>query len=230
VEETMIKVLLIDDDERLGELLQSYFKKFEIDLTHCTHPDEGISRLRQEDFDFVLLDVMLPDRDGFEVCRSIRSTSQIPIMMLTARGELADRVVGLEIGADDYVSKPFEPRELVARIERFLKRMKNLKSADPKRLVFDNLQFDISKRKIFVGETELELTTTEYQLLELFAKNVGKNFTRDEIQNALRGSEADVFSRSIDIMVSRLRQKLKAAGCDREVIKTVWGTGYSFIP
>lgn len=225
----MIRVLLIDDDERLGELLGSYFRKYDIELTHRTHPEEGLESLRRESFDFVLLDVMLPDQDGFEVCKRIREMSQIPIMMLTARGELADRVVGLEIGADDYVSKPFEPRELVARIERFYKRMKNFRASDPKRLEFSGLSIDLGKRKVFVGEKDLDLTTTEYQLLELLTKNEGKNFTRDEIQNALRGSEADVFSRSIDIMVSRLRQKLRAAGLEREVIKTVWGTGYSFI-
>jgi len=225
----MIKVLLIDDDERLGNLLTDYFSKFEISLTASQHPEEGLERLRTEAFDFVLLDVMLPERDGFEVCRLIRKESQVPIIMLTARGELADRVVGLEIGADDYVSKPFEPRELVARIERLHKRMSHL-ATKARVLHFDGLSIDTVKRKLEVNGTDVELTTMEYQLLELLARSPGKNFSRDEIQNGLRGVEADIYSRSIDIMISRIRQKLKNAGIDRDVIKTVWGTGYSFIP
>ncbi|TVQ81000.1 MAG: DNA-binding response regulator [Bradymonadales bacterium] len=226
----MIQVLLIDDDERLGSLLTEYFGRYDIQLETAEHPDHGLKKLKEKAYDFVLLDVMLPERDGFEVCRMIREKSQVPIIMLTARGELADRVVGLEIGADDYVSKPFEPRELVARIERLHRRMRSFRTQTKDLLEFSGLRLDRNRRKLFVEETEVEMTTTEYQIFEVLATNPSKNFSRDEIQNALRGVEADVYSRSIDIMISRIRQKLKQAGLKREVIKTVWGTGYSFLP
>jgi DNA-binding response OmpR family regulator len=148
--------------------------------------------------------------------------------MLTARGEVTDRIVGLEIGADDYMPKPFEPRELVARIQNVLRRSANQKQHS-EQLHYEGLSVDLERRSAELDGEPLELTTMEYQLLALFASNPGKTYTRDEILNELRGIDAQLFSRSVDILVSRLRQKLGDTSKQARFIKTVWGTGYAFI-
>ena len=222
----MQTILLIDDDERLGELLAEYFLRYELSLISEIHPQAGLQRLDQGDIDLVILDVMLPEIDGFEVCRTIRKTCDIPILMLTARGDVLDRIVGLELGADDYLAKPFEPRELVARIHNILKRPQKIQATKkPELLQYDHLYIDKKKRRVMVKEKLIDLTTKEYALLLLFAESPDKNFTRDEIMTALSGIDAELFSRSVDILVSRLRQKLKPL----EVIQTVWGAGYRFV-
>jgi DNA-binding response OmpR family regulator len=224
----MIKILLIDDDEKLADLLKNYLSSFDIRLTSALTPDDGLKLLEKDSFDIVLLDVMLPEKDGFEVCRIIRKTSDIPVIMLTARGELTDRVVGLEIGADDYVAKPFEPRELVARIRRLHERSHQAPN-DKGILRFGALEVDIDRRLASLNGETLDLTSMEFQLLQLLCSNPGKNFSRDEIQNFLRGIDSNFFSRSIDIMISRLRHKLHDVSKNPVFIKTVWGTGYAFI-
>jgi DNA-binding response OmpR family regulator len=225
----MPRILLIDDDAKLADLLGAYFRRFDLDLVAATHPDEGLEKLRREQPDLVILDVMLPDQDGFEVCRTIRRTSSVPIIMLTARGDVTDRVVGLELGADDYLPKPFEPRELVARIQNVLRRTTPRETATPGRLAFHGLDIYLERRSVELDGAALDLTTMEYQLLVLFASSPGRTFTRDEILNELRGIDAQLFSRSVDILVSRLRQKLRDTTRQPRFIKTVWGTGYTFI-
>lgn len=224
----MTKILLIDDDEKLGELLATFFERFDMELVAATHPDEGLRQLEAAQPDLIILDVMLPGQDGFEVCRTIRRRSNIPIIMLTARGEVTDRIVGLEIGADDYLPKPFEPRELVARIQNVLRRSADRRNSDGP-LKFGDLTIDLERRTAELAGESLELTTMEYQLLVLFVENPGRTFTRDEILNELRGIDAQLFSRSVDILVSRLRQKLQDTTKQPRYIKTVWGTGYIFI-
>lgn len=220
----MHQILLIDDDERLAELLQQYFMQHNLALHSATRPNEGLAKLETKNFDLVILDIMLPEMDGFEVCRTIRKQNDIPILMLTARGEVMDRVVGLELGADDYLSKPFEPRELVARIQNILKRSEQ--TPNQKNLfTFEELTLDTVMRQVQVSGTEVPLSTMEYQLLELFAKTPGKTFSRDEILNHLKGIDTEILSRSVDILVSRLRQKLKPL----KLIKTVRGSGYIFV-
>ena len=219
----MPKILLIDDDERLAELLTQYFERFSLDLVCAETPSEGFSKLNQDGYDLVILDVMLPEMDGFEVCKQIRKESDTPIIMLTARGEVMDRVIGLELGADDYLPKPFEPRELVARIQNILKRATHSAHSD-KVLRFDELVVNTELRQVLMNDDEVSLTSMEYQLIELFALKPGKTFTRDEILNHLQGIDAEVYSRSVDILVSRLRQKLKPL----DFIKTIRGTGYCF--
>lgn len=224
----MQKILLIDDDEKLGNLLQGYFRRFDMELAAATRPSRGLELLASERPDLVILDVMLPEQDGFEVCRAIRRTSAVPIIMLTARGEVTDRIVGLELGADDYLPKPFEPRELVARIQNVLRRAGP--RADPDgALRFRGLEVNPERRTAELDGEALDLTTMEFQLLALFAANPGKTFSRDEILNELRGIDAQLFSRSVDILVSRLRQKLHDTTKQPRFIKTVWGTGYSFV-
>lgn len=224
----MTKILLIDDDEKLGDLLGTFFERFDLTLLSATDPVKGLALLAKEDPDLVILDVMLPGQDGFEVCRTIRKSNAVPIIMLTARGEVTDRIVGLEIGADDYMPKPFEPRELVARIQGVLRRASNTR-APTKILQYEGIEVDLERRTAKLDDEQLELTTMEYQLLKLFAENPGKTYTRDEILNELRGIDAQLFSRSVDILVSRLRQKLGDTSKQARFIKTVWGTGYAFI-
>lgn len=224
----MPKILLIDDDEKLGGLLGSFFERFDLELIAVTLPSVGLAKLDSENPDLVILDVMLPEQDGFEVCRTIRKTSRVPIIMLTARGEVTDRIVGLEIGADDYLPKPFEPRELVARIQNVLRRSARQETAATE-LRYQDLIVNTERRTVELEGEPLELTTMEFQLLALFAAHPGQTYSRDEILNELRGIDAQIFSRSVDILVSRLRQKLKDTAKQPRYIKTVWGTGYTFV-
>lgn len=224
----MPKILLIDDDEKLAGLLGTFFERFDLELMSALRPSHGLELLKAEKPDLVILDVMLPEQDGFEVCRTIRKTSTVPIIMLTARGEVTDRIVGLEIGADDYLPKPFEPRELVARIQNVLRRAVSAEP-DGDELRFRDLTLNSERRTVELDGSPLELTTMEFELLALFARNPGKALTRDEILNGLRGIDAQIFSRSVDILVSRLRQKLNDTAKQPRFIKTVWGRGYTFV-
>jgi DNA-binding response OmpR family regulator len=226
----MTRILLIDDDEKLGELLKAYFQRFDMQLDNAVRPSEGLLKIQRDKPDLVILDGMLPEQDGFDVCRTIRKTSSIPVVMLTARGDVTDRIVGLEIGADDYLSKPFEPRELVVRIQSVLRRSRAAEEENNSKLLrFGSLHVDTERRTAELEGNPLDLTTMEYQLLVLFASNPGRTFNRDEILNELRGIDAQLFSRSVDILVSRLRQKLGDTSRQPRFIKTVWGTGYAFI-
>ncbi len=226
----MPRILLIDDDEKLGELLGAYFRRFDLELVAASHPALGLQKLETDKPDLVILDVMLPDQDGFQVCREIRRSSSVPIIMLTARGDVTDRVVGLELGADDYMPKPFEPRELVARVQNVLRRTGTREEPQqPDGLRYKDLEINLERRTVELDGAPLDLTTMEYQLLVLFARNPGRTYTRDEILNELRGIDAQLFSRSVDILVSRLRQKLKDTTRQPRFIKTVWGTGYTFV-
>ncbi|KAA3632395.1 MAG: DNA-binding response regulator [Proteobacteria bacterium] len=220
----MKRILLIDDDERLGPLLASYFQRFELELVFVLDPGEGLRRLQRQDVDLVILDVMLPGFDGFETCRRIRRNCDIPIVMLTARGEITDRVVGLELGADDYLPKPFEPRELVARIQNILRRVSRTPDA-PGLLDFGDLVVDTRKKQVTVLGKVVSLTSREYELLTLLAKQPNRKFSRDEIIGELRGTDVEIFSRAVDITVSRLRHKLRPA----DPIRTAWGIGYEFV-
>ena len=218
------KILLIDDDERLAGLLGQYFDRYDMVLESALRPSDGLAKLEAGDYSLVILDVMLPEMDGFEVCKSIRKQSDIPIIMLTARGDVMDRVVGLELGADDYLPKPFEPRELVARIQSILKRSSH-QPAQSEKIQFGELVIDTGMQQITLGGQEIHLSTMEYQLLEYLARHVGQTQSRDDILNALKGTDTELFSRSVDIAISRLRQKLKPL----ELIKTVRGSGYVFV-
>ncbi|MEM7430745.1 MAG: response regulator transcription factor [Pseudomonadota bacterium] len=224
----MAKVLIIDDDEKHSSLLTAYFKRFGINLVCAKDSVEGMRKLAQEEPDLLLLDVMLPGKDGFEICRDVRKTSSIPIIMLTARGDVIDRVSGLELGADDYIGKPFEPRELVARVQAILRR---LEGGGPStgRLNFEGLVIDTESRSVIVDDATVELTSMEYELLLILARRHGKKMSRDEILSELRGIDAAILTRSVDIMVSRLRGKIGDSSKPPRFIQTVWGRGYSFI-
>jgi two-component system, OmpR family, response regulator len=253
----MPRILLIDDDQELGPPLALYFQRFGLALEHAFAPSDGLGRLRAGGVDAAILDVMLPEMDGFELCRTIRRESDVPIIMLTARGDVMDRVVGLELGADDYVPKPFEPRELVARVQTVLRRRVSPPSvaatataatssvavpvamvaagagmggdgaegAVPGRpvLAFDGLRiYPLQRRVERLGQV-VELTGTEFELLHLLATDPGRVVSRDDILNQLRGHEADLYTRAVDILVSRLRKKLEPL----DAIKTLRNAGYA---
>ena len=224
----MNKVLLIDDDRKHSELMQAYFKRHGINLICAYDSVEGFKKLTREEPDLLLLDVMLPGKDGFEICREVRKTNNIPIIMLTARGDVIDRVSGLELGADDYVGKPFEPRELVARVQAILRRAELTGQAIGK-MCFDGLTIDTETRKILVDDKPVDLTSMEFELLLILARRHGRNLSRDDILSELRGIDAAILTRSVDIMISRLRQKIGDNVKPARFIQTVWGRGYSFI-
>ena len=223
----MHRILLIDDDEELAPPLATYLQRFDLQLDHAALPSQGLARLAAQAYDAVILDVMLPEMDGFEVSRRIRHGSDIPVLMLTARGDVTDRVVGLELGADDYLPKPFEPRELAARLQTILRRSRSNGDAQRQpsgKLRFDGLEVDLLRREVRRQGELLELTGTEFELLVMLAREPGRVFSRDEILNKLRGRDADLFTRAVDILISRLRRKLEPL----PLIKTLRNAGYTF--
>lgn len=220
----MKKLLLIDDDEKLAAPLKTFFSQFDFELLSQTHPQKALDFLQDHRVDLVILDVMLPEIDGFETCRRIRQFSNIPILMLTARGDVMDRIVGLEIGADDYLPKPFEPRELVARIQNILKRSA-AQTADAEVMRFEGLCIDTQTQQVSRDDARVELTSNEFLLLKMLALQPQKIFSRDDIMLELKGIDADIYSRAIDILVSRLRHKLKPV----DAIRTIRSQGYQFI-
>jgi OmpR family response regulator RpaB len=225
----MHRILLIDDDEHLAPPLAAYLRRFDFELLAAHRPSDGFARLAEGGIDAVILDVMLPEMDGFAVCRQIRRDSDIPVVMLTARGDVTDRVVGLELGADDYLPKPFEPRELAARLQTVLRRRVQapaaaVPSAPASLLRFEGLEIDTERRAVRRQGEAVELTGTEFELLLLLAREPNKVWHRDEILNRLRGRDADLYTRAVDILVSRLRRKLEPLAC----IKTLRNAGYTF--
>jgi DNA-binding response OmpR family regulator len=222
-----IRVLLIDDDEALGGLLTEYLDQFGFAVKALTQPGDGLRTLRADPPDIVVLDVMMPGMDGFAVCRKVRETSRVPIVMLTARGGVMDRIVGLELGADDYLPKPFEPRELVARLLAVLRRGAKETTGDTVRV--GTLEVDWEAHAASLDGRPLDLTAAEFALLGLLVRNRRSALTRDRIMEATRGLDCEAFDRSIDVLVSRLRQKLGDDPRHPTFIKTVRGLGYRFI-
>ncbi len=220
------RLLIIDDDVALNELLHEYLERFGHRLAAATTATDGIRLLRRDRPDLLILDVMLPDADGMELCRAIRRESDIPIVMLTARGDVPDRVLGLEFGADDYVPKPFEPRELVARVETLMRRSRQ--PVTP-RLVSGDLTLDSETRRVELAGAEVDLTNMEFELLRVLMESRGRVLTRDAVLQALRGIDADVYDRSVDMLVSRLRRKLDDDSRSPRWVKTIRGTGYQFV-
>ncbi len=221
------RILIIDDDRKLNKLLIDFLSDYNFKIHSAIHPREGLRALDVFKPDLIILDVMLPEMDGFEVLRVIRKTSDLPVLMLTARGDTMDRILGLEIGADDYLPKPFEPRELVARIRAIFRRQ----SGKTMQELYQSgeLKINIQKYEAFLGNNRLDLTTAEFEILSFFIKNSGVVLSRDQIMDNLRGIEWDAFNRSIDVLISRLRQKLKDDPKKPRYIKTVWGAGYMFV-
>lgn len=221
------KILAIDDDQKLTDLLKDYLSRFNYQVIIANHPHDGLDIVKSETPDLIILDVMLPDMEGFEVLKELRKERSIPVIMLTARGDVTDRIVGLEMGADDYLPKPFEPRELVARIQAILKRKQNIEDKEIDR--FGELEINYTKQRVHLANELLDITTAEFELLKFFVKKAGKVLNRDQILDNMRGLEWDAFNRSVDVLISRLRQKLQDDPKNPRYIKTVWGSGYIFI-
>ena len=228
MEGTSQKLLVIDDDSKLNRLLTDYLGGMGFQFLTAIKPSEELKFLEREKPDLVILDIMLPEMDGLEVCRTIRKDSKIPIIMLTARGETTDRIVGLEIGADDYLPKPFEPRELVARIQSVLRRAGKGNDEKEERL-FSGLRVNYPRQRVELDGKLLDLTTLEFECLALLTQHGRKILDRGRIMEALHGVEWDAYSRTVDINMSRLRQKLKDDSKHPRFIKTIWGSGYMFI-
>ncbi len=222
-------VLIIDDDDQIALVLSEYLGKFDFSLQACQHPEQGMKMLAQGRHDLLLLDVMLPGMSGLQVCKLIRQSSDIPIIMLTAKGDVNDKVMGFEYGADDYLAKPFEPRELIARMQRLLQRRDKIPQPKPNE---SELGFLINKekRQLLINNQTVDLTTIEFDILFLLSGNPGKVYDRNKILQYVKGLNEGVMlqTRSIDNSVSRLRRKLSMAGDEQQLIRTVWGQGYSF--
>lgn len=220
-------ILVIDDDEKLNRLLKRFLGDFDFIVYTAIDAREGLKKIRTVAPDLIILDVMLPGMTGFDLCKRIRQTSSVPIIMLTARGDLMDKVVGLELGADDYLPKPFEPRELVARIQAVLRRTQH--TGSDRRRAFGRLNIDFHRQQAWLDRNRIDLTTNEFAALDLLVRHAGRVMDRDEILQALRGIDSDLFNRAVDVTISRLRQKLGDDPKHPEFIKTVWGSGYVFI-
>ncbi|GMU59973.1 MAG: DNA-binding response regulator [Myxococcaceae bacterium] len=216
------RVLLIDDDERLPELLSSYLAQSGVTLAHAPDGARGLVMLEQGAYDAVLLDVMMPGMDGLEVCRRIRAKSQVPVIMLTARGDETDRVVGLELGADDYVGKPFSPRELLARLRAVLRRSRPEVMSEA--LQVADVAIDVPARSVTRAGAPIELTGIEFDILVALVRRAGRVVPRDALLSEAGRSDVVVGERTVDVHISHLRQKLKDD--PPKLIKTVRGVGY----
>ena len=224
----MEKILIIDDDVQLTELLIEFLGSYKYEIVTKNTPEEGLDYLEKKEANVIILDIMLPGMDGFQVLRKIRENLSIPVIMLTARGEVTDRIVGLELGADDYLSKPFEPRELLARIQSILRRTHS-SAAIVDNVHFNGLSIDKNKQEVFLDKKVISLSTTEYEALLLFIENSNETLDREFLVENLRGISWQSYDRSVDVLVSRLRGKLGETPNNARFIKTIHGVGYKFI-
>ena len=220
------RVLLIDDDSRLAALVSEYLGEAGYRVAVAASGAAGLERLRRDEFDAAILDLMLPDMDGLEVCRQLRLRSAVPVLMLTARGDAADRIVGLETGADDYLPKPFEPRELLARLRAILRRGRTAPSAALLR--FGRLEIDRDALEARVDGAVRSLTSYQFSLLVALAENAGRVLSRDALMDLVKGEPLEAFDRSIDVHVSRIRQAIEDDPKKPRRIVTVRGAGYVF--
>jgi two-component system OmpR family response regulator len=227
----MTSVLLIDDDAQIRHLLRDYLSGFGMSVVAVADGKEMSGAMEKESFDILILDLMLPGEDGLSLCRSLRAKSDIPILMLTARGEAMDRVVGLEVGADDYIVKPFEPRELVARIQTILRRARGGREniRDAKQVEFMGWRFNyVLRQLVSPQELVIPLSNAEFRLLTVLVEHANRVLSREFLLDTARGRNMEIFDRSIDILISRLRQKLNDDPRTPSLIKTVRGEGYLF--
>jgi two-component system response regulator CpxR len=220
-----VHILLVDDDTELTSLLGEFLRRegFAVDMEH--EGNRGLAHATQPGIDLVVLDVMLPGLDGFEILKRLRMQSKVPVMMLTARGEDVDRIVGLELGADDYLPKPFNPRELVARIRAVLRRYEPRTPSQSGRIEVSGILLDPGTREVFAGGKSIELTTFEFDILEMLMRSAGRVLSRDALMENFYNRKATPFDRSIDMHISHLRKKLENGDA---LIKTIRGVGYQF--
>jgi len=228
----VLNILIVDDDIKLRGLLKKYFIEQAFDVTDVSNTKAAELAMNSQQFDVMVLDMMMPGENGLDFCKRLRkSDNHIPIIMLSARGEDIDKIIGLEMGADDYLSKPFNPRELVARIKAILRRPSLTNSiVDIQIYQVGDYEFDLVKRHLIAkpGET-IQLTSTEYDLLKALVENSNIPLSRDKIMRIIHAKEFNIFDRSIDVLISRLRKLIEKDVSNPELIKTVWGVGYVFV-
>ncbi|GAV19165.1 two-component system, OmpR family, alkaline phosphatase synthesis response regulator PhoP [Mariprofundus micogutta] len=222
----MPKILMIEDDLQQSGMLSDYLSAEQMDVVTCANGNDGLSRLQRESFDALILDVGLPDMDGFEVCRRLRAFSALPVLMLTARGDEMDRIIGLEIGADDYLPKPFNPRELLARLRAILRRAQH--SSNSAALHFGRLEIHEDAHSASLDGQTINLTAYQFDLLSILARHAGRVMSRDQIMDELKGHDLDSFDRSIDVHISRIRSHIEDDPKKPRRILTIRGTGYVF--
>lgn len=229
------KLLVVDDDPGLRELLQEYLTSQGFEVIAVADGVEMEQFLRQHDVNLVILDLMLPGEDGLSLARKLRANSNLPIIMLSARGDDVDRIIGLEVGADDYLAKPFNPRELLARIRAVLRRHEDNQTAaageeQGTTFRFGVYQLDLNSRSLIKAGVDVALTAGEFNLLRIFVDHPNRVLSRDQLMDLMKGYERSPFDRSIDVRVTRLRRKIEADPAAPEYIRTVWGEGYLFTP
>ena len=222
------RVLLIEDDQRLAAMLSEYLGSMGFGVTAAPDATTGLEALDAGHFDALVLDVMLPDIDGFEVCRQVRAASDVPILMLTARGDETDRIVGLELGADDYLPKPFNPRELLARLRAILRRGKSAPAKHPRGFHFGRLEIDRETRVVLLAGERRDLTGHQFDLLCALADNAGRVMSREALMDAVRSESLEAYDRSVDVHVSRIRAAIEDNPRKPRRIVTVRGAGYMF--
>ena len=223
------RIILIDDDQELGNMLTDFLRPDRLELTVCDSGEDGLQRLASGKFDLIILDIMLPGISGLDALKQIRQAGDIPVIMLTARGDDIDRIIGLEFGADDYLAKPFNPRELVARIRAILRRSQpELPSTS--QLQLGEIKLDSRTRRASVSDTTLRLTGTEYEILRCLLETPGEVVSKEQLSERALGRRLLPYDRSIDTHISNLRGKLERAGNQKESIQNQRGVGYSLIP
>lgn len=221
------KVLIADDDKHIAELIKLYFEKDGFTTVTAHDGKKAVELFKSEAPSIVILDVMMPEMDGWQVCREIRRVSNIPIIMLTAKGETFDKVLGLELGADDYMVKPFEPKELIARVKAVLRRSDTKEQSAEKEIVFPNLTINLSNYELKINGEIVEIPPKELELLYFLASNPNRVFTREQLLEEVWGFDYFGDSRTVDVHIKRLREKLEGVEANWQ-LKTVWGVGYKF--
>lgn len=222
------RVLLVEDDTRLAEMLIEYLAEFDVEVHRAVNIEGAWARLRGASFEALLLDAMLPDGDGFDLCRQLRAESDLPILMITARGDERDRIIGLELGADDYLPKPFNPRELLARLRAVLRRAVRAREQQGEVLRFGTLEIDLGARLARLAGERCNLTGSQFSLLSILARNAGRALSRERLSEDVRGEAYGPFDRSIDVHISRIRTAIGDDPRRPARIQTVRGVGYLF--
>ena len=224
----MYKVLIADDNKQIVSILSEYCKKNNFTVSTVFDGEAALKEIEENEFDIVLLDVMMPKKDGFDVCREVRTFSNVPIIMITARGEDYEKIMGLEIGADDYIVKPFSPGEIIARINAILRRITPKNDESAKIFIYDNLEIDLNNFTVKINDEIISLTKKEIEILWTLATNQNKVFTRENLLDLIWGFDYFGESRTVDTHIKRLRAKLDNYKHEKWNIKTIWGVGYKF--
>ncbi|MFC2295326.1 MAG: response regulator transcription factor [Leptotrichia hongkongensis] len=224
----MYKVLIADDNKQIVSILSEYCKKNNFTVSTVFDGEAALKEIEENEFDIILLDVMMPKKDGFDVCRQVRTFSNVPIIMITARGEDYEKIMGLEIGADDYIVKPFSPGEIIARINAILRRITPKNDESAKIFIYDNLEIDLNNFTVKINDEIISLTKKEIEILWTLATNQNKVFTRENLLDLIWGFDYFGESRTVDTHIKRLRAKLDNYKHEKWNIKTIWGVGYKF--